>query len=50
MTLSISDIRQKLVIACQEEYDRRIESGIHPYAIPQQLGQRPGLLRHIDCT
>ena len=33
MTLSLSEIRHKLVLACQAEYDRRIECGIHPYAI-----------------
>ncbi len=33
MTLSLSDIRQKLVLACQAEYDRRISNGVHPYAI-----------------
>ena len=33
MTLTLSEIRQKLVLACQAEYDRRISNGIHPYAI-----------------
>ena len=33
MTLTLSEIRGKLVLACQAEYDRRISNGVHPYAI-----------------
>lgn len=33
MTLTLSEIRHKLVVAAQEEYDRRIARGIHPYAM-----------------
>ena len=33
MTLTLTDIRHKLVVTAQEEYDRRIERGIHPYAM-----------------
>jgi hypothetical protein len=33
MTLTLSEIRHKLVVACQAEYDRRIVNGVHPYAI-----------------
>ena len=32
-TLTLVEVRQKLVLACQAEYDRRISNGVHPYAI-----------------
>jgi hypothetical protein len=31
--LTLIEVRQKLVLACQAEYDRRISNGVHPYAI-----------------
>jgi hypothetical protein len=33
MNLSLSEVRHKLVLACQDEYDQRIERDIHPYTI-----------------
>ena len=32
-TLTLVEVRQKLVLACQAEYDRRISNGVHPYAM-----------------
>ena len=32
-TKSLAEIRHLMVLAAQKEYDRRIECGIHPYAI-----------------
>ena len=33
MIITLAEIRHKLVVAAQEEYDRRIEKGIHPYSM-----------------
>jgi hypothetical protein len=32
-TLTLVEVRQKLVLACQAEYDRKIAKGVHPYAM-----------------
>ena len=53
MTLTLSEIRHKLVLACQVEYDRRIECGIHPYAIASYHFNKTfdkELAKHIDTS
>ena len=53
MIITLSDIRHKLVVAAQEEYDRRIEKGIHPYSMASyHFGAiiNAELLKHVDIS
>jgi len=53
MTLTLSEIRHKLVIAAQEEYDRRIEKGIHPYSMASYNFAsviNTELVKHVDTS
>ena len=53
MTLSLSDIRHKLVVAAQEEYDRRIARGMHPYSMASwHFGAiiNAELVKHVDIS
>ena len=53
MSLSLPEIRQKLVLACQAEYDRRISNGVHPYAIASYNFNKvfdEELAKHIDVS
>ena len=53
MTLSLSEIRHKLVIAAQEEYDRRIDLGIHPYSMASYHFANvidKELAKHVDTS
>ena len=48
---TLSEIRHLLVIAAQEEYDRRIDRGIHPYSMASYhftnvIGKE--LARHVE--
>jgi len=53
MTLTLSEIRHKLVVAAQEEYDRRIDRGIHPYSMASyHFGAviNAELVKHVDIS
>lgn len=48
---SLSEIRHALVVAAQKEYDDRISSGIHPYAIASYHFEKcisEELNKHLD--
>ena len=53
MTLTLSEIRHKLVVAAQEEYDSRIDRGVHPYSMASyHFGAviNAELLKHVDIS
>jgi len=53
MTLTLFEIRHKLVVAAQEEYDRRIDRGIHPYSMASyHVGAviNEELAKHVDIS
>jgi len=52
-TKSLAEIRHLLVLAAQKEYDRRIEAGIHPYAMASYHFTNcimEELKKHIDTS
>ena len=51
--IKLSQIRHQLVLAAQEEYDRMIERGVHPYAIASYHFDKvisTELSKHLDVT
>ena len=53
MKMNLKQIRHALVLAAQNEYDRRIERGIHPYSMASyhfDVTITKELKKHIDYT
>jgi hypothetical protein len=50
---TLSEIRHQLVLSAQKEYDRRIESGIHPYSMASYNFYNcifEELAKHVDTS
>ena len=53
MTQTLSEIRHKLVVAAQKEYDDRIKRGVHPYSMASYHFDNcisEELAKHVDVS